>query len=704
MKMPLHHSLITSFLLLGLSETIAYLPHHAHDLGPVRVGRIAVPCSAAAREPGTSEPKTPEKGNESKLTSKRKVAVVVGFDGSKYYGSQINMGSEMECPTVEGRLWAALIKAGLVLESNAVDPKKVAFSSASRVDRGVSAALFVVVAKLECPNGGPDDGGFDEAGRARGVTCRINEALNGALASTTSHPPSDITCFSVCKVTGKFRPRHCCNWREYEYLLPRSVLGLPDDAASYQNMEIANDNKEKEASEDSVFSLLQSALSCFTGTHNWANFCKAGQVSRARRQQHVRRGDSSAEEDFGSGGHGFSDSANGQVEDTAVSVDEGIRSSVYACEVMDRNLRVMAGSTDISGAQSAPKTVGMVRIRILGQSFFYNQIRQMIGAALCVATGAVRGGTNTLTYALQIPLRLAPRHYDRYQQALFVTAPAAGLLLVDSGFDRHPKMSIATTGTNAARLADPPKFVLLDENAEAKSDAWRSELYRRIGTKWMSSSSSSSLSPFKQHTTSDEPSESSTTCLADRFTAQLASFSATEEMEADLKSLWRAWQVESNIVATEADRVRDEASRRASMARSGAEGSRGGDASLGQRRYRSMLPKGFATALATHCRLPPGRLIADVQRGLCENMIATAATAGAASRNLPRAESSSWAAKKSTLPPLSPTASTADILQYVDIVGVEALAQRGQEQRSSSHQKANRKEPPDSSSGASPSG
>ena len=117
-----------------------------------------------------------------------------------------------------------------------------------------------------------------------------------------------------------------------------------------------------------------------------------------------------------------------------------------------------------------------------------------------------------------------------------------------------------------------------------------------------------------------------------------------------------------------------------------------------------MLPKGFATALATHCRLPPGRLIADVQRGLCENMIATAATAGAASRNLPRAESSSCAAKKSTLPPLSPTASTADILQYVDIVGVEALAQRGQEQRSSSHQKANRKEPPDSSSGAPPSG
>ena len=32
-----------------------------------------------------------------------------------------------------------------------------------------------------------------------------------------------------------------------------------------------------------------------------------------------------------------------------------------------------------------------------------------------------------------------------------------------------------------------------------------------------------------------------------------------------------------------------------------------------------------ATALAAHCRLPPGRMVADVQRGLCETMMATAA-------------------------------------------------------------------------------
>ena len=89
-------------------------------------------------------------------------------------------------PSVEGSVWKALVAAGMVLESNAVDPNKVAFASASRTDRGVSAARFMVVAKLEMPTDACDS----ETGRAPLLRERLNEQL-----------PEDVRCFSVCKVT-----------------------------------------------------------------------------------------------------------------------------------------------------------------------------------------------------------------------------------------------------------------------------------------------------------------------------------------------------------------------------------------------------------------------------------------------------------------------------------------------------------------------
>ena len=335
----------------------------------------------------------------------------------------------------------------------------------------------------------------------------------------------------------------------------------------------------------------------------------------------------------------------------------------------------------------------MVRIRVLGQSFFYNQIRQIVGAALSVATGAV-SSCEILTCALELPLRLAPRHYEQYQQALFVTAPAAGLLLVDSGFDRHPAMAVATTAANAQRLADPPKFVLLGAEAEAENDQWRAELHRRIVAKWVVNSPTTSTTVAKEEYEEKCEEEEGRTCLADRFAAQLSSFSATAAMEADLRALWEDWRDETGAAVAEAERMADESQRRAAVASGGAEDP-DGKGFLGRRRYRSMLPKGIATALAAHCRLPPGRMVADVQRGLCETMMATAAmttaaaeaaegVAGASTTSATSATSATTTSAATPLPGdilLSPTATTEEILKHVDIVGVEELARRGQEHR-----------------------
>lgn len=134
---------------------------------------------------------------EAQETVKRKVVLVCGFNGTSFFGSQIMLGPDA-LPTIEGKIWEALVRAGLVLSQNAEDPAKVAFGSSSRCDRGVSAARFCLSVKLEAPSEPP---AFDAAGRSE----IIREHLNAEL-------PEAIRCFAVCRVTKKFRPRHLCNW------------------------------------------------------------------------------------------------------------------------------------------------------------------------------------------------------------------------------------------------------------------------------------------------------------------------------------------------------------------------------------------------------------------------------------------------------------------------------------------------------------
>ena len=65
-------------------------------------------------------------------------------------------------------------------------------------------------------------------------------------------------------------------------------------------------------------------------------------------------------------------------------------------------------------------------------------------------------------------MRFAPQ----LARGLFPMAPAEGLVLMDSGFDRFPKMSIATDDKRAAALASPPKFVIMGEDDAAASRAF----------------------------------------------------------------------------------------------------------------------------------------------------------------------------------------------------------------------------------------
>ena len=76
--------------------------------------------------------------------------------------------------------------------------------------------------------------------------------------------------------------------------------------------------------------------------------------------------------------------------------------------------------------------------------------------------------------------------------------------------------------------------------------------------------------------------------------------------------------------------------------------------------HRALLPDGFSTAVATHCRLPPGRVVADLQPGLCA------------------------AVRRGDLPN---DATTADLLAYVDQMSAEALVAEGASERAAKEPK-----------------
>eukprot|EP00698_Gefionella_okellyi_P000157 TRINITY_DN1013_c0_g1_i6.p1 TRINITY_DN1013_c0_g1~~TRINITY_DN1013_c0_g1_i6.p1 ORF type:complete len:180 (-),score=31.68 TRINITY_DN1013_c0_g1_i6:54-593(-) len=76
---------------------------------------------------------------------KRKVGLLVGFQGSGYVGMQYQPGMK----TIEGELEMAIYKAGGILETNHLVFHKMGWSRSARTDRGVSAAGMVVGMKME---------------------------------------------------------------------------------------------------------------------------------------------------------------------------------------------------------------------------------------------------------------------------------------------------------------------------------------------------------------------------------------------------------------------------------------------------------------------------------------------------------------------------------------------------------------------------
>lgn len=216
---------------------------------------LYAPPSVPAKESGRNrltEPYQPrqnlQNGNKSVIEipktprscpKKRRYAVFLGYHGANYSGMQVNPG----VVTIEGLLLEAFHKAGFVSEQNFSHPSKIGFMRAARTDKGVSAAVQVVSAKLEVAH-----------------DYLINPSTAANLIN--NHLPQDISVYGLLRVTPSFNARQDCRKRRYEYIFPLHLLGGNGDTVM----------TDGEKGQDSRVQKFSAILKQYEGSHCFANF------------------------------------------------------------------------------------------------------------------------------------------------------------------------------------------------------------------------------------------------------------------------------------------------------------------------------------------------------------------------------------------------------------------------------------------------
>ncbi|OIR58675.1 MAG: tRNA pseudouridine synthase A [Amphiamblys sp. WSBS2006] len=179
--------------------------------------------------------------------AKRKVAIVIGYNGEGYSGLQTNPG----VVTIESVLFSALCKAGCVSQSNAEDPRKVSWMRSSRTDKGVHAAIQVLSAKLE-----------------EGYSV---EKINALL-------PEDIEVFGIFRTMNSFHAQKECTSRVYEYIFPSFMLS---------DFLVEESELRGHRATETQMKKLEETLGRYVGTRNYHNFSPQKRAEEMNAKRHV---------------------------------------------------------------------------------------------------------------------------------------------------------------------------------------------------------------------------------------------------------------------------------------------------------------------------------------------------------------------------------------------------------------------------------
>ncbi len=209
--------------------------------------------------------------------SKKRLAILMSYVGSKFAGFQINK----EQRTIQAELELALYKSGLLQESNFGFPHKYGWSVSGRTDKGVHACAQVCSAKLEVGDMTEDE-----------IRERINEHL---------HP--DILVLDVKRTLRSFCAKTQRSRVRYQYMIP-SYLFYADAKRLFSESGIGERQPgAAPLSPEEIKSLrtkikdyrispqqlatLKSALARYVGTHAFHNFTKGMNLGDSSAKRYI---------------------------------------------------------------------------------------------------------------------------------------------------------------------------------------------------------------------------------------------------------------------------------------------------------------------------------------------------------------------------------------------------------------------------------
>ena len=234
----------------------------------------------------SSENKAERKDNG---LSKKKVALFLGFLGTRYGGFQVNEGQR----TIQAEIELALFRCGMISKTNFGFPFKYSWSSSARTDKGVHACSQVCSVKLELPEEYWEDSAkLDEARQ------KVEDKL-----------PIDIKVLDIVRTTRNFCAKTQRDRVRYQYMIPAFLLH-PDwrgvlaehsidvkDRLGRENLKaiLTEDEMRKlqnalqgyRTTEESK-KLLQTALRKYEGTKYYHNFTRGLGPGQAQAQRYIQ--------------------------------------------------------------------------------------------------------------------------------------------------------------------------------------------------------------------------------------------------------------------------------------------------------------------------------------------------------------------------------------------------------------------------------
>ncbi|GAA5901683.1 hypothetical protein JCM6882_006039 [Rhodosporidiobolus microsporus] len=396
---------------------------------------------------------------------KKKVAVLIGYNGLGFKGSQHNPGQ----PTIEGAFFESFIKAGAISEDNATNPQKVSLARAARTDAGVHAAINVISLKLI----------LQPASMAPNTTLEAH--LNSFL-------PSTMRVWSVLRVQGSFDPRRLCDQRQYQYTLPTHVLLGPKPGSAMAEM--LEKQRAAAAASSSVPPPPNSAADAASSSYSSSPIVAATAAFWSAQQPGSKFGEDVKAK------KGWRMPAD-VLEQARAFVKEYEGSHNYynftvGKDFRDRNCQRVMKKLEISDPFVVNDTE-YISVSFLGQSFMLHQIRKMIG--LFILT--VRSGT---------PSSLVPEIFGP-SRIHVPKAPGLGLLLVEPQYIEYNKRVVEANAANeklkeAGRLTeqvvqdsardtlDPTRLGILPQIEDFKTEQvykrlWQVEEDELVFSKWL---------------------------------------------------------------------------------------------------------------------------------------------------------------------------------------------------------------------------